>query len=131
MKRLTMLTLLLFHFLLINCEVFDNNNTQQEDLSELITHKEYILSLAASASCSSNSQCEYVALGSKPCGGPWSYLAYPSTMDTRLLLDQVTIYNLKESQYNEKWGIISDCALVNPPIRVDCVNNKCVAVYNN
>ncbi len=133
MKKIMILSVLLFQFFTISCEMLesDNNKTQQEDLSELIAHKEYILSLVASTSCTTNSQCEYLALGSKPCGGPWSYLAYPSSMDTRLLREQVAIYNLKENQYNQKWNITSDCMFVSPPIRVDCINNKCVAVYNN
>lgn len=116
-----------------NCDIIDGNNskTQQEELRELTAHHDYIISLVANASCTSNSQCEYVAFGSKACGGPKSYLVYPSSIDTRHLIDQVTIYNLKEQQFNQKWGIISDCMFVSPPIRVDCVNNKCVAVYNN
>ncbi|MDO9261496.1 MAG: hypothetical protein Q7U08_06115 [Flavobacteriaceae bacterium] len=133
MKKTIVFSVILFLLFLTACEVLDinNNKSQEEDLKELIAHKEYILSLVATASCTSNSQCEYVALGSKPCGGPWSYLVYPSSMDTRILLEQVTIYNLKEHQYNQKWGVFSDCMLVAPPTRVDCVNNKCVAVYNN
>jgi hypothetical protein len=117
---------------LISCIDFDNNqnNTQEEELTELRNHKNYILSLVENASCSENSQCEFIALGSKPCGGPWSYIVYPSTIDTKLLLEQVVIYNLKEQQYNQKWNVISDCMFVMPPKRADCINNKCVAVYN-
>lgn len=117
---------------LLSCIDFDNNqnNTQEEELTELRNHKNYILSLVENASCVENSQCEFIALGNKPCGGPWSYIVYPSTMDTKLLLEQVAIYNLKEQQYNQKWNAISDCMFVMPPKRVDCINNKCVAVYN-
>lgn len=117
---------------LISCIDFDNNqnNTQENELTELRNHKNYILSLVENASCTENSQCEFIALGSKPCGGPWSYIVYPSTIDTKLLLEQVAIYNLKEQQYNQKWNVISDCMFVMPPIKVDCINNKCVAVYN-
>lgn len=117
---------------LISCIDFDNNqnNTQENELTELRNHKNYILSLVENASCAENSQCEFIALGSKPCGGPWSYIVYPSTIDTKLLLEQVAIYNLKEQQYNQKWNVISDCMFVMPPIKIDCINNKCVAVYN-
>lgn len=131
MKKLTLLTLFLFQLILTNCEVFDQNKTKEEELSELIAQKEYILSLVSSATCFSNGQCDYIGFGSKPCGGPWSYLVYPTSMDTRLLFEQVAIYNLKEHQYNQKWNIVSDCMFVLPPVRVDCINNKCVAIYNN
>ncbi|MDP3353217.1 MAG: hypothetical protein Q8S44_05710 [Flavobacteriaceae bacterium] len=131
MKKLILI--LLINSILFSCEVFDSNNdkTQEKELSELIAHHDYILSLVKSTTCTSNSQCDYIAIGSKACGGPKSYLAYPSSMDTKLLFEQVAIYNLKEQQYNQKWGIVSDCMFVSPPIRVDCINNKCVAVYNN
>lgn len=133
MKRVAVFSIIFFYIFLTACEVLDSNNhkTKEEEFNELIALKESIVSLIASATCTSNSQCEYVAFGSKPCGGPWSYLVYPTTMDTRFLLEQVAIYNLKEHQYNQKWGVFSDCMLVAPPTRVDCVNNKCVAVYNN
>lgn len=131
MKKVGLIFIILIT--IVSCADLDNNlnNTKEDELSELKNHKNYILSLVATATCSDNSQCNYIALGSKPCGGPWEYLAYPSTMNTGLLFEQVNIYNLKENQFNKKWNIISDCMFVSPPIRVDCINNKCVAVYNN
>ncbi len=124
-----MFSVLILSFIM-SCDDFgsNNNNTQQEDLAELVAHKAYIVSLVATTSCTTNSQCKFVALGSKPCGGPWSYLVYPSSMDTRLLLEQVTIYNLKEDNYNKKWNVVSDCMFVAPPSSVACVNGKCVPV---
>lgn len=132
MYKTVLILFVFFSNSFICCDVNDSSNkTQEEELSELVAHHEYILSMVTNASCTPNSTCEYVALGSKPCGGPKSYLAYPSSMDTKLLLEQVAVYNLKEDAYNKKWSIISDCMAVAPPFRVDCINNKCVAVYNN
>lgn len=127
------LLVILLLTLCVNCDISDieSNKTQEEEFAELVAHKAYIVSLIENATCNSNDQCAYVGLGSKPCGGPWEYLVYPSTTDTKLILEQVAIYNFKENNYNKKWGIISDCMYVMPPIRVDCINNKCVAVYSN
>ncbi len=134
MKHLnTIIFVIVAALTLLNCD-FENDNsslTQQEELNELIAHKSYIKSLITNTSCSENSQCGFVGLGHKPCGGHWEYLVYSSNNDTKLLLEQVAIYNLKEEAYNRKWNVVSDCAYVMPPIRVDCINNKCVAVYSN
>lgn len=120
-------------FTINNCDIMegDISKTQQEELDQLIAHKTYIKSLITNTTCSENSQCGFVGLGSKPCGGHWEYLIYSSNIDIKLLLEQVAIYNHNEDAYNRKWGVASDCMYVVPPIRVDCVNNKCVAVYNN
>lgn len=125
--------LLLALLTLTTCDIVgdDNSKSQQEELDALMAHKDYIKSIITNTTCSENSQCNFIGLGSKPCGGHWEYLIYSSNIDTKLLLDQVAIYNLNEDIYNKKWNIVSDCMYVMPPIRVDCVDNKCVAVYNN
>lgn len=41
----------------------------------------------------------------------------------------VETYNNKEWAFNNKYGIISDCATVIPPTSVICENNTCVAIY--
>lgn len=38
-------------------------------------------------------------------------------------------YNQMEAEYNEAFGIASDCAIENPPASINCENNECVAVY--
>ena len=73
--------------------------------------------------------CAYIAFGSKPCGGPWSYLVYSISIDVDLLKSKVKQYNKMEDEYNRKHGIASDCAIVLPPTSLNCVNDKCVGVY--
>ena len=122
---------LIYSFLIlilsINCS--NSENTQQEDKLELEALANEITSLADNSVCNQNNECEYIAFGSKPCGGPWSYLVYSTSIDTALLLEKVDYYNQLEKAYNLKWEIISDCSVANPPISLECLDGKCIANY--
>ncbi len=116
--------------LLFSCSISDSNNSQEEELAILNQQKSTIEELAMSISCTDNSTCNYVAFGSKPCGGPWTYLAYNSEIDEELFLNNIAVYNANEEAYNLKWSIVSDCSAVMPPTSVECVDGKCTAIYN-
>mgnify|MGYP001571404840 FL=1 len=107
-----------------------SEETQESDKQQLEILKYEIEQLVDSSTCSENLDCDFIAFGSKPCGGPWSYLAYPTTIDVDLLLNKVNYYNEKERLFNIKWGIISDCAVVTPPTSLECIEGKCTAIYN-
>lgn len=80
--------------------------------------------------CSNSGQCEVIAFGSKPCGGPWEYLAYSSSdTDVGLLIEMVNTFNQLQEEYNLKNGIISDCAFVMPP-EVTCADGQCQIMSN-
>jgi hypothetical protein len=109
------------------------NNTElgkEEDLAELNSLKEEIELLVDSGVCSENSDCEYIAFGSKACGGPKAYLAFGTSINVELLQQKVATYNALETAFNQKWGIISDCAYLLPPTSVQCINGKCVGIYD-
>ena len=118
-----------FFILLLSISCSSNENTQKEDQLELETLTNEITSLAESSICNEENECKYIALGSKPCGGPWSYLVYSSSINTALLLEKVKNYNELENTYNLKWGINSDCSVVSPPTSLECINGKCIANY--
>lgn len=87
-----------------------------------------IRALTGDRACSDVSQCRSVAFGSKPCGGPWSYLVYSTVVtDSNMLARMVSEYNAYEAQENERLGRSSDCQMVVDP-RLDCVQNRCAAV---
>lgn len=110
-----------------------STNTEEDKNSELKTidalEKE-IVTLAESSTCSDGTVCSYIAFGSKPCGGPWSYLVYSSSIDTQNFIDKVEQFNEMQHAFNSKHGITSDCSFVSPPSSISCLNNKCEAVYN-
>ena len=103
--------------------------TQEDDEQELALLKAEIEDLANTSVCGDTFECKFIALGSKPCGGPWSYLVYSTSIDTEKLENMVEGYNRKEAIYNTEWGIASDCAIENPPTSVTCENNTCVAIF--
>ncbi len=114
----------------VSCSLEDSNNDRENELAFLIQQKNVIEQLAISVPCTEGSTCKYVAFGSKPCGGPRTYLAYNSTIDEEFFLNQVAIYNTNEDVYNLKWDVLSDCMAVLPPTSVDCIDGKCTTVYN-
>jgi len=106
-----------------------SDSGQENDLMELNSLKLSIDQLIATGICTTNTDCDYIAFGSKACGGPKSYLAYSTSINVALLQQKVTDYNNLEHAYNLKWGIASDCMFVLPPTSVECLNGICKAVY--
>lgn len=73
------------------------------------------------------STCRSLALGAKPCGGPWEYLVYSTAQTDSAALDaKVREYNALESDLNTRYGAVSDCALVVEPA-LDSRDGQCVA----
>ncbi len=107
----------------------DTETSQDEELQALELLQEEIELLIAEGVCSENSDCDFIAFGSKPCGGPWSYLVYSTSIDVALLQQKVATYNNQQNAYNIKWGMFSDCSFATPPEEVDCVEGECVAIY--
>lgn len=125
-KNFLMRMLVIFLSILLSvsgCE--STENSQQVDQKELDRQLEEIKDLIARESCTEEKSCDYIAVGSKACGGPKTYLVFSSSVDRQKLEKLVEAYNQAEAGYNEKYGIVSDCMLVTPPERVECVNGKC------
>ncbi|WP_303316453.1 hypothetical protein Q4Q34_06505 [Flavivirga abyssicola] len=132
--KLYLKTALVFTYLILSVIVAcssndDNTSTYESELAQLSLLKADIETLANTSVCNENFECKFIALGSKPCGGPWSYLIYTTSIDVEQLKAAVKDYNQKESDFNVKWGIPSDCALTIQPTGVTCENNTCVLVY--
>lgn len=111
------------------CDDDNASLTQEEEQTALNKLKSEIESLVSTSVCNESTECKYIAFGSKPCGGPWSYLIYSTSINKETLQNLVTNYNEKETAFNTKWGIYSDCAFVLPPTDIKCENNNCVPVY--
>ncbi|WP_346881974.1 hypothetical protein [uncultured Algibacter sp.] len=120
------LCLLLFS---TQCEDDNPPLTQEDENQELILLSTEIEDLANTSVCNDTFQCKFIAFGSKPCGGPWRYLLYTTSIDFERLELMVEGYNRKEAMYNTTWNIVSDCAVTNPPTGINCENNTCVAVF--
>ena len=103
--------------------------TCERYVSELGIMKTEINNLAEASVCNENFECRSIALGSKPCGGTWSYIVYSTSINTLALQKLVEAHNKLEREFNAECQQYSDCMMVNPPQRLECENNKCIAVF--
>ena len=108
------LCLLVVSLLLVGCSedrtFVPLTNTDSETLARMYQE---IYDLVQDRSCGDSSECAAIALGSKPCGGPWRYLVYSkSTVDEavlRALAENLADY---EAQFNQEHRRFSDCEVV-------------------
>ena len=134
MKKYSIL-LLLFLAFGISCELKDSPTPtidfeeMEAELAILTEERQAIQEMANSVDCDDSGSCEYVAFGSKPCGGPWTYLAYNTNIDEDAFLQRVEDYNASEAAFNVKFGIVSDCTTPVPPIAVECIDGVCTTIY--
>ena len=125
MKNIGKLLIIVFMFQSFQCKEDIYISDKDTLFENLQNDKQEILDYIASFPCDGTSGCDFIAFGSKPCGGPWEYLVYSNTVDVTYLTDLVTNYNLNEAQYNETYNIYSDCAVVNPPENIGCIDGVC------
>lgn len=97
----------------------------EEELRQL--HSE-ITALANSVPCTDPSQWAITPLGSKACGGPVSYIAYPEGSLSQNFLSLVEHYTEAQRAFNKKYGLISDCMYVMSPSGIRCENNRAVFI---
>ena len=114
---------------LISC--VDSGTSVEEDRQVLDEMRTEIEAIANSEACINADDWLFTAIGSKACGGAAGYIAYSNKIDVDLFLNLVANYTAAEKKFNEKWGIISDCAIVIPPIGINCENGKPVFYYNS
>lgn len=96
--------------------------------AQLETKKQEIQNYINSFSCSESGGCNYIAFGSKPCGGPWSYLVFSNSVNLIKLQEMVKNYNEMNRLYNIQTNAMSDCMAVAPPTEVKCVNGVCTII---
>lgn len=108
----------------------DENESNVTEITpeQLIEKKQEILDYINSFPCSSTSNCNYIAFGAKPCGGPREYLAYPSAANQNTLENLVNEYYEMDHLYNLQTGAVSDCMVVTPPNNIDCLNGNCTII---
>jgi len=127
MKRFFKIVLLAIVLQSFQCS--DSNEADDSiTASQLETKKQEIQNYINSFSCSESLGCGFIALGSKPCGGPWSYLVFPNSVNLPKLQEMVKAYNEMNRLYNIQTNAVSDCMVVAPPTEVKCVNGVCTII---
>jgi hypothetical protein len=121
-----LIVLLLFLGASASCQSTDG--VQNITLQDLELQFKTIQEFVDKNNCSENSQCNYIAYGSKACGGPQGYLVYSSEINLDKLKALVTKYSKDEDSYNKQNGIVSDCSTPSPPEQFSCIDGKCVGI---
>jgi hypothetical protein len=88
-----------------------------------------IQTIASSVECTNPDDWLITAYGAKPCGGPWGFIAYPTSINTGEFLALIDEYNQLNREFNEKWGLGSDCSVPAQPSGVTCENGEPVFLY--
>lgn len=105
----------------------DNQFSQNEEQLQMKNLINKIDSLISTETCSDATEWKFTAIGSKACGGPSSYIAYPIKLENEVL-PKVTQFTSMQSAFNTKYKIMSDCAMVLPPTEIKCEEGKAVLV---
>lgn len=121
--------ILVLSILLQSFQCTDANNVSDNISSaQLETKKLEIQNYIKSFGCSESVGCSFMAFGSKPCGGPWSYLVFSNSVNLTKLEEMVNDYNEMNNLYKIQTGAVSDCMFVSPPTEVKCVNGVCTII---
>jgi hypothetical protein len=123
----------LFFSLLVFFSVFCDDSgdiiSQESEKAVIDNLKIEIKSLADTSVCSEEFSCFSVGIGAKPCGGFWEYIVYSNSIDVVSFFAKIETMNDLEKTYNEKYMIQSDCFIAMPPGSMDCVDGKCVGIF--
>lgn len=105
-----------------------DENSQKYDQARLEKIESTIEEEIAKEECTNAADWTFSPMGSKACGGPVSYIAYPKKIESTLL-PKIEFYKNAMSEYNKKYNITSDCMMPAEPTGVKCENGKAVLVY--
>ena len=125
MKNVVKLFAIMLLFQSFQCDDQVKEKTRAEYIEELQLERQSIKEYIASFPCDETIGCDFIAFGTKPCGGSWEYLVFSNAVDIAYLTTRVNNYNTLESAYNSEFSIVSDCMVVNPPANVGCVDGVC------
>lgn len=102
-----------------------NGVSQQQDFKILQDLRAEIDEMIVKNPCVSSDKWRISPLGSKACGGPAEYLAYPIEIEDEII-PKIQNYTQLNSDYNKKYDIVSDCMMVQPTSGIKCENGKAV-----
>lgn len=119
---------------LAGCGYTNGSNSEAQGECDRLAFEQQLDALRAEieagigeAEASSVSMCRTLPLGTKPCGGPWTYLVYSAeASDSTRLADLATEYASVDATRNQACDLASDCMIVPPP-NVTIQNGRCVA----
>ncbi len=105
-----------------------DESSQKYDQAQLDRIRVSIESEVTKEKCTDATEWAFAPMGAKSCGGPQLYIAYPKKME-KSILSRIDDYTEKVKAFNQKYGIMSDCMMVNPPTAIKCIKGKAELVY--
>ncbi len=123
-----LIKILLFSFILLSINCTSKQDDSSITLEQLEAKKTAIENYINTFSCSESLGCNYIAFGSKPCGGPRTYLVFSNTINLPQLQTMVTEYNEMDHLRNIQSNAVSDCSVPLPPNEIGCVNGVCTII---
>ena len=125
----TIIKIALFCFIALSLQCTSNRSDSDAiSLEQLTTKKLAIQNYISTFPCSESLGCNYIAFGSKPCGGPRTYLVFSNSINLTQLQEMVTEYNEMDHLRNVQTNAISDCSAPLPPNEIGCVNGVCTII---
>ena len=94
-------------FGLLSCANDDTGESKAAYEIQLQEQLEAITNLSSSGNCHEDTDCDYLAYGSKACGGPKGYVVFSTAIDVDLLKEMIEDYTKLEEEYNIKFNIFS------------------------
>lgn len=129
MKNILKIAVLFLLCQSFQCSKTDDVPTTIVPIAEILAQKKVkIQNYINSFLCSASAGCSFIALGVKPCGGPWEYLVYSNNVNDTQLQQMVSEYNALNTEFNTVTGAGSDCMFVSPPAKIGCVNGSCAII---
>ena len=120
---------LVFIFICFSCSE-ENLETKQDYEERLTLLYQEMESIVAEGSCEKATECDFIPVGDKACGGPSGYIIFSEDINLEKLEEIADEYTNLERTYNQKFGIISDCSLTRPPQNIGCINSACGEIMN-
>lgn len=93
--------------------------------------RQQLNTLITDTQCDNSTQCQVLAVGSRACGGPSSYIVYSNkTADSDQVEQLATKITEQESKFNAQNDMMSICQHLSAP-STQCTENKCVKIEGN
>jgi hypothetical protein len=128
MKKLKFIGIFFLIGICFSCS--DSEGVTQEQEAQILNQMfSEIENLASNVNCNNSSQWAFTNYGSKACGGPIGFIAYSTNIDIDSFLEKIEEHRTAQKEFNEKWGIISDCSIPSQPSGIICENGKPVFEY--
>lgn len=128
MKKLKFIGIFFLIGICFSCS--DSEGVTQEQEAQILNQMfSEIENLASNVNCNNSSQWAFTNYGSKACGGLIGFIAYSTNIDIDSFLEKIEEHRTAQKEFNEKWGIISDCSIPSQPSGIICENGKPVFEY--